>query len=477
MPKDLLLAAKGMWAGLDSEIPREKSVVLSFSGGALVSGVPRARPVSGASDLPSTVDVVVIGGGIIGCVTALNLAERKVSVAVCEKGVIAGEASGRAAGLIEYQHLAPAKMELIARSIDLWRGMAQRVDGDIGYVGRGLVTLYDDDAAADAAASWLETVIGKPGVDARMVSGREVKQIDPDFGSGWRAALLQVNGAALEPRLAAPAIAEAAMRKGATVLQHCAVRGIECQAGRIASVVTERGAIRTNNVVIAAGVWSPMLARQVGLSLPQLMVFAEMLSVEPLSGGPVIPGMTPAGYFRREPDGGYMIGTSTGAIPVTPTLLRHLPRLMSTGADIDQQLTLAFNLRTFRWEAGASDKWSPDRPSRFERNRIFQPELVGKTSAQAYAGMRRYIPAFRNSNVRERYTGALMTSIDNLGVISSVKRIPGLYLGTGMLYGLTLAAAAGEALADLITGERPKFDVSPYCYERFEDGSKLVFHA
>ena len=49
-------------------------------------------------------------------------------------------------------------------------------------------------------------------------------------------------------------------------------------------------------------------------------------------------------------------------------------------------------------------------------------------------------------------------------------------IGGGMLYGLTMAAGAGEARADMVTGEAPKFDISPYRYERFTDGSEFVFH-
>ena len=75
--------------------------MIRFKGGAIVSGTSRAEKVEGDAQLPSEVDVVVIGGGVIGCITALELAERGVSVAVCEKGAIAGEASGRAVGLLE----------------------------------------------------------------------------------------------------------------------------------------------------------------------------------------------------------------------------------------------------------------------------------------------------------------------------------------------------------------------------------------
>lgn len=450
--------------------------MLRFKGGGIVPGVSRAVVVEGASELPDEVDVVVIGGGFIGCITALELAERGVSVALCEKGVVAGEASGRAAGLIEYEHLAPIKMELIARSMRLWREMPQRVNADIGYAGPGLITLYEDEKHAASATSWIESMQALPGMEAIMLPASEIQSIDPALGTGWHSALYQPNGASIEPRLAAPAIAAAARDKGAKLLQNCAVRSIERQASKIAAVVTEKGEIKTNKVVIAGGVWSPSLAKQLDLNLPQLMCFAEMISVEPIADGPSISGMTPAGYFRREPDGGYMFGTAAGVIPIIPTMLRNLLDLISIPTDLDQDIHPVLNLSTFMRDIKASRKQSANNPSIFEEHRIFQPEIVGNTSSATYEGMCKYIPAFANSKIRERYSGSLMMSLDNLGVLSTVKSIPGLFLGSGMFYGLTTSAAAGEALADLITGEKPKIDISPYRYERFIESSKFKFY-
>ena len=113
----------------------------------------------------------------------------------------------------------------------------------------------------------------------------------------------------------------------------------------------------------------------------------------------------------------------------------------------------------------------------FEKYRIMQPEMNDEYCTASVAEMAKYMPAFSGCRIRERYTGSLMTTMDNLGVISSVQSTPGLYIGTGMLYGLSMGPAAGEALADMITGEKPKFDISPYRYERFTDGSKFEFHA
>ena len=450
--------------------------MIEFTGCGIVPGVTRAQAVESDRDVPSEADVVVIGGGFLGCIAALNLAERGLSVALCEKGVVAGEASGRAAGLVEYELLSPVKMELIARSIELWHAMPERVNADIGYSGPGLISLYREEGPAEFAAAWLKDMQGQPGVDAHMLTERKISALDGGLGTGWHSALHQANGAAIEPRLAAPAIARAARAKGAKLLQSCAVRRIERQGGAVAGVITEKGSIKTANVIIASGVWSSMLAAHLDLDLPQMMIFAEQCSVEPVAGGPAIAGMTPAGYYRREPDGGYMLAAAAGRIPITMSIMKNIRKLMSAPTDVDQDMRPALNLRTFFWDLKAGRKRREDRVSVFEENRILQPEPISGSTDQAVAGMQEYIPAFAGCKVRERYTGSLMSTIDNLGVISPVSSIPGLYIGAGMLYGLTMSAAAGEALADMVTGETPKFDISPYRYERFVDGSGFVFH-
>lgn len=90
--------------------------------------------------------------------------------------------------------------------------------------------------------------------------------------------------------------------------------------------------------------------------------------------------------------------------------------------------------------------------------------------------MGKHIPAFADCRVREQFAGSLMTTLDNLGVVLFVENIPGLYIDAGMRYGLTMSAAAGEALADMITGTACKTDIAPCRYERPVDNSEFVFH-
>src|SRR6202035_695627 len=85
-----------------------------------------------------------------------------------------------------------------------------------------------------------------------------------------------------EPSHAPPAIAEGARDAGATILTECAVRGIETQAGRVSGVVTEKGRIACDAVVLAGGAWSRLFCGNAGIEFPQPKVLASVFRTAPL---------------------------------------------------------------------------------------------------------------------------------------------------------------------------------------------------
>ena len=84
------------------------------------------RPLSLPAKIPASADVVIIGGGIVGVSTAWFLARQGVSVALCEKGHIAGEQSGRNWGWVRQQCRSPVELPLMIESLEIWKGLSAR---------------------------------------------------------------------------------------------------------------------------------------------------------------------------------------------------------------------------------------------------------------------------------------------------------------------------------------------------------------
>lgn len=449
----------------------------SRSGGALVRpGVGRARSVQSDPALPPQVDTVVIGGGIIGMMAALTLAERGQSVALCEKGVIAGEASGRSLGYVDGLFLDPIKMPIIARAKHLWAGMDERVGAPTGYRRCGLATLLPNAADVEGARGWLDAVQGAPGVDAQVLTGARAAAFTPDGGSSVAGVLHQPGDGVAEPQLAVPAMADALRKRGGIILQSCAARGFERTGGRITAVVTERGTVRCGAVVLAGGVWSSLMARSLGLDLPQFMAFGSVLRLGPVPGPDTALISAEHGIvMRRNHLGGYDLCNGKGTVPITLDVLANLLRLRPAMRAMWNEVSTAFSLDTFQTFARMPRAWALDRPSPFEAHRILMPEIRQSDLDHVLRHAPRAFPFLAGAPIVESWAGSLMTTPDNMPVISPVDAVPGLFVGAGFYYGLTMGPAAGEALADLVTGTAPQFDLAPYRLERFSDGSPIQF--
>src|SRR5215470_3176932 len=224
---------------------------------------PRVESVAADTELPARVDVVVIGGGIVGTSTAFFLAQREVSVALCEKGHIAGEQSSRNWGFCRQQGRDPRELPLIVESLRIWRNIDRTIEGDTGFRQAGIVYLAEDEKAAAAHEKFLD--YARPyQLDTRRIAGPELTALLPGAARQWPSALYTASDGRAEPQKAASAIAAALRRRGGKVLTNCAVRGLDIAGGRVAGVVTEKGTIACSSVVLAGGAWSRLFCRNLG---------------------------------------------------------------------------------------------------------------------------------------------------------------------------------------------------------------------
>src|SRR4029077_10808379 len=116
---------------------------------------------------------------------------------------------------------------------------------------------------------------------------------------------------------------------GASILTHCAVRGIETAGGRVTAVVSENGRIASGSAVLAGGAWSRLFCGNLGIELPQLKVLGSVMRTEKLDGGPEISASGGLFGYRKRMDGGYTVATlGVRTIDIVPDSFRLLPQYL-----------------------------------------------------------------------------------------------------------------------------------------------------
>lgn len=441
---------------------------------------PQVETVAPDTTLPAEVDVVVIGGGIIGVSTALYLSEKGVRVALCEKGHIAGEQSSRNWGWVRVTHRDMREFELSIESLKLWRTLDAKLGIETGFNQCGILYMTAKDETLADHRSWLERArhVAGDAFDTREVGAKEVAALLPGATRTFKGGLYTPGDGRAEPQRAAPAIANALRRRGVSILTPCAVRGIETSAGRVSAVVTEHGTIRCSSVVVAGGAWTRHFCRSLDIDVPQLLVRASVLRTEPIDGGPTVSASNKEFAFRKRADGGYTIAPGFRTYSdLTPDCFRlfskYLPALKSqVGA-----LRLGIGQRFFD-ELRRPSHWPLDKPTVFEQVRTLDPEPI---ASYTDIGLREFIDVFphlSHARVAQRWAGYMDVTPDAIPVISPADKVPGLFIGAGFSgHGFGIGPAAGKLMADLVANDAPLVDPRAFRLTRFSDGTKIVIDA
>jgi glycine/D-amino acid oxidase-like deaminating enzyme len=423
--------------------------------------------------IPARVDVAIIGGGVIGITTAMELAERGISVAVIEKGVIAGEQSSRNWGWCRQMGRDPREIPLVLESLKLWRGMNARIGAEAGYRQCGIMYLAETERELSAHERWRAEHAVPHQLNTRMIGPSEVVTLQPGFAVPWKGALHSPEDGRAEPFLAVPAMARYAMKLGVQVIQGCAVRGIDKTQGRISGIVTENGLIACSQAVVAGGAWSRRFLHNLGIPFPQLTVVSSVLRTEPIDTGADITSAGGRFAIRKRLDGGYTLAHNhLSAADIVPDSFRlffqFLPALRQDWAG----LRLRFG-KAFFDAARLKRRWAMDERSPFEQVRMLDPEPVAVILKDAVEGLEAALPAFRGMKIAERWAGVIDTTPDVVPVISALPQVEGLFLASGFSgHGFGIGPGAGKLMADLVTGARPIVDPAPFRYSRYFDGSR-----
>lgn len=434
---------------------------------------PQVMAVFGDRQVPRRVDTVVIGGGIVGVSAALCLAEAGQSVALVEKGHIAGEQSSRNWGWCRQAGRDPREFDLAREALGLWRGMNARVEGDTGFASHGTFYAARDEESITKYRTWVADAAGS-GIAAQVIEGEAVRALLPGDTDPPRAGLYCASDGRAEPQRAVPLMALAARRLGATILTDCAVRGIETGGGKVLGVVTERGPIAADSVVVAGGIWTRRILSDLGIALPQLPVRATVARTGPSDApeGPLPNMWDDVLGIRRRADGGFTIANGRlNAIPVIPASFRHFaaywqllkmewrhirPRI---GADFWRE-----------WRSGAPVPW--DRPSPYEAVRVLDPAPDRAYVAMTLRRLKARYPALRDLSLVQVWGGMIDATPDTVPVMAPVAGNDGLVVATGFSgHGFGVGPAAGRLVSDIVLARKPLVDPAPFRLERYFDGT------
>ncbi len=432
---------------------------------------PQPNPVHSDETLPTRSEVIIIGGGIIGITTALELAERGHEVTVLEKGIIAGEQSSRNWGWVRQMGRAPQEIPLIVESTNIWKTLNKRVEAETGYVQCGITYLLNNDKDITHYSHWSKEYAAPGGIKSEIIGQEKIDQLFPQNTAQWKAALYTADDGRAEPQWAATAIAHAARKKGVKIFTNCAVRGIDTSARKVSGVVTEKGLVKSSTVVIAGGAWSKHLCDRLGLRLPQLTTISSVLRTKPLEGGSDGPMVTASGdnyTFRKRQDGGYTISPDFYSYSaLTPAHFKYafdfLPLLVKNFKTTKMRLDGRFFSEFADIFNTRLDAVSP-----FEKMRILDPKPVKWMLDLALKNLKRDFPIFEPIQTVERWAGVIDVTPDEVPIIDRVAALEGLIISTGFSgHGFGIGPAAGRLTADIVTGDKPCVNPTPFKYERF----------
>jgi len=442
--------------------------------------VSAGHPIKFHDALPSETDIVVIGGGIIGIASALYLTEEGFRVVVVEKGRIGAEQSSRNWGWIRQHGRDEDELPIMSEASRLWEDLDGQVKGRTGFRRGGIMYLASSEAEMGKHRKWLDvakahqldtTILSKAEVAARINQGPSAHQ--------WVGATFTPSDARAEPWQAVPALAEYARTKGVIIRENCAARTLEVTNGRITGVVSEDGAVKASQIVLAGGAWSSLFLRRHGVSIPQLSVRSSVSATTPMDE--VFSGCAADEKlaFRRRADGGYTVSLSSlHDLYLGPDAFRHffkwLPVAKKHWVDTRFRLNAPDGFPD-QWHTKRQwGQWEGDEESPFERCRVLEPEPNRSKLETMRTEFARRFPQLGKPQIKQTWAGMIDAMPDIVPIVDRVPEIEGLILATGMSgHGFGIGPGYGKIIAKIAAGKSAGHDLSRFRFSRFSDGSRL----
>ena len=368
-------------------------------------------------------DVVIAGGGIMGCALAYQLAKRKVDVLLLERETLGSQSTGKCAGGVRQQFSSEGNVRLQRMSVS----MLERFDEEIGHPADfrqiGYLFVLTQPQQVEDFHHNMEMWHRVGLTDARWVDPTEAARMVPILN------IEDVLGCTFCPSdgIASPAdvtsgYAAAARRLGARLREGVAVTGIDVASGHVRGVRTSAGDVATRLVFDCAGAWAPSIGRMAGLEIP-ILPYRRHIAV-------------------------------TGTFPAVPR---------TNPMTVDFQTSLYFHPEGDGVLMGMSDR---DEAPGFVTDVNW--EFLEKTFAEAA----RRAPALASAGVKTAWAGLYETTPDHQAILGPIRELEGFWCAAGFSgHGFMQGPAAALLLTQLLLDQTSDVDISSFAFERFGKGS------
>ncbi len=382
--------------------------------------------------IPDRAEIIVIGGGIIGCSTAYHLArDHKADVLLLEQGKLTGGSTWHAAGLVGQLRSSASITQVLKYSVDLYKQLAEETGLETGWKMTGCLRLATNE---DRWTEYkrLATTAQSFGMDMELVSPAEVKAMWPlmDVSDLVGASWLPTDGQA-NPSDITQSLAKGARMHGAKLVEGVRVTGFVMDQGRITAVETNQGTIKCEKVVNCGGQWARQIGAMAGINVPLQPVKHQYIITEAISelstDAATIRDPDRFTYFKEEVGGLVLGGYEQNPIPWT------------TG-DVPND----FEFQLF------DDDWDH-----------FEQHLE-----QAVAR----VPVLADTGVKQMINGPESFTPDGNFILGSAPECSNMYVGAGFnAFGIASGGGAGWVLAQwVVDGEAP-MDLWVVDIRRFTD--------
>jgi glycine/D-amino acid oxidase-like deaminating enzyme len=354
----------------------------------------------------------------------------------------------------------------------LWDSLAGEIGQDVGFRRTGLVYTTDDPAMLARWEAWTPTA-REFGVETYMLSAAQAAERIPETRRKWVGGLHSVADGKAEPALAAPVLAEGARSLGATIHQNCAARSLDITNGRVSGIHTEKGTIRADAVLCAAGAWASSFLRRHGIMFPQASVRQTAVRTKPtVNIGEVL--YCPDVAMTRRLDGSYTMAISGRAtLEVTPQGLRFAREFMPQFIQRLKAVQLGLG-KSFLAGPESLTALFGSNAGIFERNRVLDPAPNQRLVKAIIENVRGTFPQLAGLEIDHAWGAYVDCTPDAIPVVSEIDPVQGFYLAAGCSgHGFGLGPGIGYLAAQLIANETTKVDPTHFRLTRLIDGSKI----